>query len=55
MLKISEIVKKTEDMFDLFNAHFYNNELIRPAITVMRCAMGKSGSIFTAAISTRAS
>ena len=34
MLKISEIVKKTEDMFDLFNAHFYNNELIRPAITV---------------------
>jgi len=34
MLKISEIVKKTEDMFDLFNAHFYNNELMRPAITV---------------------
>ena len=34
MLKISEIVKKTEDMFDLFNAHFYSNELIRPAITV---------------------
>ena len=34
MLKISEIVKKTEDMFDLFNTHFYNNELIRPAITV---------------------
>ncbi len=34
MLKISEIVKKTEDMFDLFNAHFYSNELTRPAITV---------------------
>ncbi len=34
MLKISEIVKKTEGMFDLFNAHFYANELIRPAITV---------------------
>ena len=34
MLKISEIVKKTEDMFDLFNAHFYNNELIHPAITI---------------------
>jgi hypothetical protein len=34
MLKISAIVKKTESMFDLFNAHFYNNELIRPAITV---------------------
>lgn len=25
--------KSTENMFDLFNAHFYN-ELIRPAITV---------------------
>ena len=34
MLKISEIVKKTENMFDLFNAHFYDNELARPAITV---------------------
>ena len=34
MLKISEIVKKTEAMFDCFNAHFYNNELTRPAITV---------------------
>ena len=34
MLNISEIVAKTEAMFDLFNAHFYNNELQRPAITV---------------------
>ncbi len=24
MLQISEIVKKTEEMFDLFNAHFYH-------------------------------
>lgn len=34
MLNISEIVAKTEAMFDLFNAHFYNSELRRPAITV---------------------
>ena len=34
MLNISEIVAKTEAMFDLFNAHFYNSELLRPAITV---------------------
>lgn len=34
MLQISEIVKKTEEMFDLFNAHFYLRELTRPAITV---------------------
>lgn len=34
MLNISEIVKKTEEMFDLFNQHFYNSELTRPAITV---------------------
>ena len=34
MLKISDIVKKTEEMFDLFNQHFYNGELNRPAITV---------------------
>ena len=34
MLNISQIVKKTEDMFDIFNAHFYNGELSRPAITV---------------------
>ena len=34
MLQISEIVKKTEEMFDLFNEHFYNKELTRPAITV---------------------
>ena len=33
MLNISEIVAKTETMFDLFNAHFYNGELARPAIT----------------------
>ena len=32
MLQISEIVKKTEEMFDLFNHHFYNRELTRPAI-----------------------
>ena len=25
MLQISEIVKKTEEMFDLFDEHFYNN------------------------------
>ena len=34
MLQISEIVKKTEKMFDLFNKHFYHEELTRPAITV---------------------
>ena len=34
MLQISDIVKKTENMFDLFNEHFYNGELTRPAITV---------------------
>ena len=34
MLQISEIVKKTEKMFHLFNVHFYHGELIRPAITV---------------------
>ena len=34
MLNISEIVKKTEEMFDLFNQHFYSNKLTRPAITV---------------------
>ena len=34
MLQISEIVKKTEEMFDLLGEHFYNNELTRPAITV---------------------
>ena len=34
MLQISEIVKKTEEMFDLFNKHFYDGELTRPAITV---------------------
>jgi hypothetical protein len=34
MLIISGIVKKTEEMFDLFNQHFYSNELARPAITV---------------------
>ena len=34
MLQISEIVKKTEEMFDLLGEHFYDNELTRPAITV---------------------
>lgn len=34
MLQTSEIVKKTEKMFDLFNAHFYHDELTRPSITV---------------------
>ena len=34
MLSISEIVAKTETMFDLFNDHFYAGELARPAITV---------------------
>jgi len=34
LLQISEIIKKTEEMFDLFNTHFYHSELIRPAITV---------------------
>ena len=34
MLNISEIVAKTETMFDLFNAHFYDGELARPAIPV---------------------
>ena len=34
MLNVSEIVAKTEEMFNLFNHHFYNDELTRPAITV---------------------
>lgn len=34
MLSVSEIVAKTEAMFDLFDHHFYNDELTRPAITV---------------------
>ena len=34
MLQISEIVKKTEEVFDLFNKHFYQGKLTRPAITV---------------------
>ena len=34
MLNVSEIVAKTEAMFDLFNDHFYGGELNRPAITV---------------------
>ena len=29
MLKISEIAKKTEEMFDRFNAHFYSSKLTR--------------------------
>ena len=34
MLQISEIVRKTEEMFDLLGEHFYDNELTRPAVTV---------------------
>ena len=34
MLEISTIIKKAEALFDLFNAHFYDGELTRPAITV---------------------
>ena len=34
MLSVSEIVAKTEAMFDLFNHHFYKDELTCPAITV---------------------
>lgn len=34
MKQISEIVKKTEKMFDLFNEHFYSNELTHLAIIV---------------------
>ena len=30
MLQISEIVRKTEEMFDLFNEHFYEGELSPP-------------------------
>ncbi|MEG2677660.1 MAG: hypothetical protein RR933_06030 [Oscillospiraceae bacterium] len=33
MLTVSEIVAKTEDVFDLFNHYLYADELIRPAIT----------------------
>lgn len=33
MLQISEIIRKTEEMFDLFNEYFYKGELKRPAIT----------------------
>mgnify|MGYP003623350547 CR=1 FL=1 len=41
MLKISEIVKRTEEIFDLCNAHFYDGELPRPAITVFPDTKGK--------------
>ena len=34
MLNVSEIVAKAEEMFNLFNHYFYNDELTRPAITV---------------------
>lgn len=34
ILQISEIVKKTVKMFDLFNEHFYHGELTHPVITV---------------------
>ena len=29
MINISEIVAKTEAMFDLFNDHFYNDDMTR--------------------------
>lgn len=55
MLQISEIVKKTEEMFDLFNEHFYDNELTRPAITVSPdggrgASLSSSANVFAAAI-----
>lgn len=34
MMNVSEIVARTESMFDLFNDHFYGGEMTRPAITV---------------------
>ena len=34
MLQISEIVRKTEEMFDLFNETLLRGRLGRPAITV---------------------
>ncbi|MDR1002311.1 MAG: SprT-like domain-containing protein [Oscillospiraceae bacterium] len=34
MIEISTVVKKTEELFDLFNEHFYEGALTRPAITV---------------------
>ena len=34
MMNVSEIVARTEAMFDLFNGHFYGGEMTRPAITV---------------------
>lgn len=54
MLQISEIVKKTEGMFDLFDEHFYYGVLTRPAITVSPdggrgtygwCSIKKSGTL----------
>ena len=36
MLQISKIVEKTEEMFDLFNKHFYNNELTRQQLPYLR-------------------
>ncbi len=36
MLQISEIVKKTEEMFDLFNKHFYNMELTKKGLCQCR-------------------
>ena len=44
MLSVSEIVAKTETMFDLFNDHFYAGELARPAITVS--PDGGRGAVF---------
>ena len=48
MITISEIVAKTEAMFDLLNEHFYQNELIRPAITVLYHTSGGKASVFKA-------
>lgn len=38
MLQISAIVKKTGELFALFNQHFYDGELTHPVITVSRTA-----------------
>lgn len=51
MLQISEIVRKTEEMFDLFNEHFCEGELSLPAITVS--PDGGARSLWLGAVSTR--
>ena len=50
MLQISEIVRKTEEMFDLFNEHFYEGELSHPAITV---SPDGGAGLMAGAVSTR--